>query len=42
MEWTDLAAPDPFVVLSAGQAYFRVEDLLRLSSLLESLTTPAS
>ncbi len=37
-----MAAQDPFVVLSAGQAYFRVEDLLRLSTLIESLTTPSS
>ncbi len=40
--WTDLAAQDPFVVLSAGRAYFRVEDLLRLSTLIESLATPSS
>jgi len=38
--WTDLAAEDPFVVVSAGRAYFRVSDLLRLSDLLESLTSP--
>ena len=42
VEWTDMAAQDPFVVLSAGQAYFRVEDLLRLSTLIESLATPSS
>ena len=41
VEWTDMAAQDPFVVLSAGQAYFRVEDLLRLSTLIESLATPS-
>ena len=35
--WTDLVAEDPFVVLSAGRALFRVEDLLRLSELIESL-----
>ncbi len=37
VEWTDMAPEDPFVVLSAGRAYFRVEDLLKLSSLLASL-----
>ncbi len=41
VEWTDIAAQDPFVVLSAGQACFRVVDLLRLSALIESLTTPS-
>ncbi len=35
--WTDLAAEDPFVVVSAGRAYFRIEDLLRLSALIERL-----
>ncbi len=39
--WTDLAAEDPFVVVSAGRAFFRVEDLLRLSTLIESWTNPA-
>ena len=42
VEWTDMATQDPFVVLSAGQAYFRVEDLLRLVTLIESVTTPSS
>ncbi|MCP4966519.1 MAG: transposase [bacterium] len=41
VEWTDMAAQDPFVVLSAGQAYFLVEDLLQLSALIESLSTPS-
>jgi hypothetical protein len=31
--WTDEAAPDPFVALAAGRAYFRMEDLLRLVEL---------
>jgi len=39
--WTDLAAEDPFVVVSAGRALFRVEDLLRLSALIESWTNSA-
>jgi hypothetical protein len=35
--WTDIIAPDPFVVLSAGRSAFRVEDLLELVRLLEGL-----
>jgi hypothetical protein len=31
--WTDAAAPDPFVALAAGRAYFRMEDLLQLVEL---------
>ena len=40
--WTNLAAEDPFAVVSAGRAYFRVEDLLRLSALVESLDESGS
>jgi len=32
--WTDVGGPDPFLVLSAGSAYFRPEDLLRLALLV--------
>jgi hypothetical protein len=32
--WTDLEQQDPFVVVSAGRALFRVEDLLGLARLL--------
>jgi hypothetical protein len=36
--WTDMAEEDdPFVVISAGRSYFRVEDLLSLSELLKGL-----
>ena len=35
--WTDAGTPDPFVVLAAGRAYFRPEDLMALSQLLERL-----
>ena len=35
--WTDVVAPDPFVVLSAGRSHFRVVDLLRLADLVEQL-----
>jgi len=34
LDWTDIAPQDPFVVVSAGRALFRVEDLLGLASLL--------
>ena len=33
-EWTSLAAKDPFVVVAAGRAHFRVEDLLRLTEIV--------
>ena len=35
--WTDLAEPDPFVVIGRGRPYFRVEDLIRLADLIEGL-----
>jgi hypothetical protein len=35
--WTSAADPDPFVELSAGRAFFRVEDLLRLTELVQRL-----
>ena len=35
--WTDVEGPDPFLVLSAGRACFRVEDLVVLTRLLEEL-----
>lgn len=41
VEWTDMAPEDPFVVLSAGSAYFRVEELLELSSLINDLKRPS-
>lgn len=33
--WTDLFSGDAFVVQSAGRSHYRVEDLLRLATLLE-------
>ena len=33
--WTNLAAPDPFVVMAAGRAWFRVEDLIRVQDRLK-------
>lgn len=35
--WTDLAAPEPFVVLAGGEALFRPEDLVELSELVAPL-----
>ena len=35
---TSLAAPDPFVAMSAGRSPFRVRDLLALSGLVASLS----
>jgi hypothetical protein len=35
--FTDLAAAEPFVVLSAGRAHFRPEDLEELSELVATL-----
>jgi hypothetical protein len=35
--WTSLAAPDPFVIAATGRAYFRLEDLVRLSELINEL-----
>jgi hypothetical protein len=28
--WTDIDGPDPFLALSAGRSYFRVDDLLQM------------
>ena len=35
--WTDVDGPDPFLVLSAGRAYFRPQDLLQLAGILAEL-----
>jgi len=35
--WTDVVAPDPVVVLSAGRSPFRLEDLLELTRLVAAL-----
>lgn len=35
--WTSVATPDPFVVVAAGRALFRTEDLLALVALLRDL-----
>ena len=35
--WTDMAAEDPFVVMSAGRTAFRTEDLLAAAELVDQL-----
>lgn len=35
--WTDVEAPDAFVVLAAGRSLFRPEDLVALADLVEGL-----
>ena len=37
VEWTDLAAQDPFVVVAAGRSPFRTQDLLELAGLVQVL-----
>jgi uncharacterized protein DUF5372 len=39
LQWTDLVAPDPEIVLSAQRALFRVADLLELVRLVAQLGT---
>jgi uncharacterized protein DUF5372 len=38
--WTDVAAPDPFVVVAAGRSPFRVADLLDVAAVLDGLGRP--
>lgn len=37
LSWTNLAAEDPFVILSAGKSSFRFEDLLELTRLIQEV-----
>jgi hypothetical protein len=39
LDWTDIGLKDPFVVVSAGRALFRVEDLLGLVRLIEEINS---
>lgn len=39
VEWTDLAAEDPFVAVAAGRAPFHVERLLELADLVARLSS---
>jgi hypothetical protein len=34
-KWTDVVASDPFVVIAAGRALFRVDDLVEIVALLQ-------
>ena len=34
-EWTDVVAPDPFVVVSQGRSPFHLESLTRLADLVD-------
>jgi hypothetical protein len=38
--WTSLASVDPFVVLSQGRSFFRLEDLGVLVTLVKAFTVP--
>jgi hypothetical protein len=42
VEWTDVVADDPFVVLAAGRCAFRIQDLLGLADLVERLSPPSA
>ncbi len=37
--WTTIAGADPFVILSAGRSFFRIEDLLSLVTLVKKVST---
>jgi hypothetical protein len=39
LHWTDIGPKDPFVVVSAGRSFFRVEDLLGLVRLIEEINS---
>ena len=38
--WTSLASPDPFVAISAGRSFFRIQDLVALVALIGGLSAP--
>ena len=40
--WTSAALPDPFVVVGAGRALFRIQDLLRLVTLVQAVKAAAA
>lgn len=42
LDWTDLAAADPFVELAAGRSAFRVADLLEVADRLRKLPETAT
>jgi hypothetical protein len=38
--WTDVAPPDPFVVIAAGRCPFTAEGLLAVADLVDRLRSP--
>ena len=38
--WTSLASPDPFVAVSAGRSFFRIQDLVALLELSARRSPP--
>jgi Family of unknown function (DUF5372) len=40
--WTSVELPDPFVVMAAGRAAFRAQDLLELARLIDALEPQSS
>lgn len=38
-EWTDVVAPDPFIVVAAGRSPFHIANLAELADLVAGLTT---
>ena len=36
-EWTDIGPQDPYIALSQGRSFFRIEDLLELGSIIQDL-----
>jgi hypothetical protein len=36
-DWTDIVLPDPFVEISEGRSFFRLEDLFRLCQIIENI-----
>ena len=40
LQWTDVAPDDPTMVVGAGRAHFRYDDLCRLADLLMRLDAP--
>jgi hypothetical protein len=37
LSWTNLESVDPFKIISAGRAHFRIEDLIEMSKLIQQL-----
>ena len=37
LQWTDLVAPDPEIILGQGRSFFRISDLLELERLVVRL-----